>query len=37
MRQRRWSSLALLLTWGEGHSWAGGPSAPGHIEFRSLC
>jgi hypothetical protein len=26
-----------LLTWGEGHDYAGGPSAPGHIEFRSLC
>ena len=28
---------APALTWGEGHNWVGGPSAPGHIEFRSLC
>jgi hypothetical protein len=28
---------APLITWGEGHNWIGGPSAPGHIEFRSLC
>ncbi len=28
---------APLLTWGEGHDWIGGPSKPGHIEFRSLC
>lgn len=28
---------APLITWGEGHNWVGGPSAPGHIEFRSLC
>lgn len=28
---------APMLTWGEGINWAGGPSAPGHIEFRSLC
>ena len=28
---------APALTWGEGLDWAGGPSAPGHIEFRSLC
>jgi hypothetical protein len=26
-----------LLTWGEGHNWVGGPSDPGHVEFRSLC
>ena len=26
-----------MLTWGEGHSWVGGASAPGHIEFRTLC
>jgi hypothetical protein len=25
------------LTWGEGHDWLGGASAPGHIEFRTLC
>jgi hypothetical protein len=23
--------------WGEGQDWVGGPSAPGHINFRSLC
>ena len=28
---------APLITWGEGHNWVGGPSAPGNIEFRSLC
>jgi len=28
---------APLITWGEGHNWVGGPSAPGHVEFRSLC
>jgi hypothetical protein len=28
---------APALTWGEGHDWVGGASAPGHIEFRSLC
>ena len=26
-----------LLTWGEGHNWVGGASAPGHIEFRTRC
>jgi hypothetical protein len=26
-----------VLVWGEGHNWAGGPSAPGHINFMSLC
>jgi hypothetical protein len=25
-----------LFAWGEGN-WVGGPSAPGHVEFRSLC
>jgi len=25
------------LTWGEGHDYAGGPTAPGHIEYRTLC
>lgn len=30
-------SDAPVITWGEGHDWAGGPSAPGHIEFASLC
>jgi hypothetical protein len=28
---------APLIAWGEGHNWAGGPAAPGHIEFASLC
>ena len=28
---------APVITWGEGHDWLGGPSAPGHIEFTSLC
>lgn len=28
---------APMLTWGEGHDYAGGPSAPGHVEFRTLC
>jgi hypothetical protein len=28
---------APMLTWGEGVSWVGGPSAPGHIQFRTLC
>jgi hypothetical protein len=28
---------APMLTWGEGQNWAGSPSAPGHIEFRTLC
>jgi hypothetical protein len=26
-----------VMVWGEGHNWVGGPSAPGHINFRSLC
>ena len=26
-----------MLTWGEGQDYNGGPSAPGHIEFRTLC
>ncbi len=26
-----------IMAWGEGHDWVGGPSAPGHINFRSLC
>lgn len=26
-----------MLTWGEGQTWVGGPSNPGHIEFRTLC
>jgi hypothetical protein len=28
---------APMLTWGEGLNWAGGPTNPGHIEFRTLC
>lgn len=28
---------APAMTWGEGHNWTGGASAPGHIEFASLC
>jgi hypothetical protein len=28
---------APMLIWGEGLDWAGGPSSPGHIEFRTLC
>ena len=28
---------APAMAWGEGHSWTGGASAPGHIEFTSLC
>ena len=28
---------APLLAWGEGIDWAGGPSAPGHVEFASAC
>lgn len=28
---------APVLTWGEGHNYAGGASAPGHIELRTLC
>jgi hypothetical protein len=26
-----------VMVWGEGRNWAGGPSAPGHVNFRSLC
>ena len=26
-----------MLTWGEGQNWVGGASAPGHVEFRSMC
>lgn len=26
-----------VMVWGEGHDWKGGPSAPGHINYRSLC
>ena len=26
-----------VMVWGEGHDWAGGPSAPGHINYRALC
>jgi hypothetical protein len=26
-----------VMVWGEGHGWKGGPSAPGHINYRSLC
>jgi hypothetical protein len=26
-----------VMVWGEGHDWTGGPSAPGHINYRSLC
>jgi hypothetical protein len=26
-----------IMVWGEGHNWVGGPTAPGHINFRSLC
>lgn len=26
-----------MLTWGEGQDWVGGASAPGHVEFRSMC
>jgi hypothetical protein len=26
-----------VMVWGEGHNWVGGPSAPGHINYRSLC
>jgi len=25
------------MTWGEGHNWTGGATAPGHIEFASFC
>ncbi len=25
------------MAWGEGHNYAGGPSAPGHIEYASFC
>jgi len=28
---------APAMTWGEGHSWTGGATAPGHIEFASFC
>jgi hypothetical protein len=28
---------APMLTWGEGQNWVGGASAPGHVEFRSMC
>jgi hypothetical protein len=28
---------APAMTWGEGHNWIGGATAPGHIEFASLC
>jgi hypothetical protein len=28
---------APAMTWGVGHDWVGGPSAPGHIEFASFC
>jgi hypothetical protein len=28
---------APAMTWGEGHNWTGGATAPGHIEFSSLC
>lgn len=28
---------APMVTWGEGIDWAGGATAPGHVEFRSLC
>ncbi|HLX89622.1 MAG TPA: sialidase family protein [Acidimicrobiales bacterium] len=28
---------APMLTWGEGHNYAGGANAPGHIEFRTYC
>jgi hypothetical protein len=31
------STGAPVITWGEGHDWVGGPTAPGHIEFASLC
>ena len=31
------SAPAPAMTWGEGHNWVGGASAPGHIEFTSLC
>jgi hypothetical protein len=26
-----------MLVWGEGHDWVGGPTAPGHINYRTLC
>jgi hypothetical protein len=26
-----------MLVWGEGHNWVGGPAAPGHINYRTLC
>lgn len=28
---------APMLTWGEGQNWVGGASAPGNVEFRSMC
>jgi hypothetical protein len=28
---------APLITWGEGINWTGGATAPGHVEFASLC
>jgi hypothetical protein len=28
---------APAMTWGEGHNWTGGATAPGHIEFASFC
>ena len=28
---------APAMTWGEGHNWIGGATAPGRIEFASLC
>jgi hypothetical protein len=28
---------APAMTWGEGHNWVGGPTAPGHIEYASFC
>lgn len=31
------ASPAPAMAWGEGHNWTGGASAPGHIEFTSLC
>jgi hypothetical protein len=31
------STPAPAMTWGEGHNWTGGATAPGHIEFASFC
>ena len=31
------ASPAPAMSWGEGHNWVGGATAPGHIEFASLC